>query len=191
LTLNLDFNKYATNPSPCGYHSHPEKDCVCGPAVVKRYFNKNSEPLPSSDEAPHRRSERSRIDRIDLHVEVTPVNFDELAGQARPAETSRDIAGRVARAREIQAERFKDLNNIYRNAQMPSRMVREVCQISQAGNLLVKKAMEKLQLSARAYDRILKVARTAADLGGSEEIRIEDLAEAIHFRSLDRESWAG
>ena len=91
----------------------------------------------------------------------------------------------------MQEARFKDNPNIYYNAQMPSRMVREVCQVNPAGLMLVKKAMEKLQLSARAYDRILKVARTAADLGGSEEIRIEDLAEAIHFRSLDRESWAG
>ena len=164
------------NPCPCGYHNHPEKECVCGPAVVKRYLNKISGPL---------------LDRIDLHVEVTPVSYDELASRERAAETSRDIAARVGHAREIQAERFKDLPNIYANAQMPSRMVREVCRVNQAGTTLVKKAMEKLQLSARAYDRILKVARTAADLGGSEEIRIEDLAEAIHFRSLDRENWAG
>ncbi len=164
------------NPCPCGYHNHPEKECVCGPAVVKRYLNKISGPL---------------LDRIDLHVEVTPVSYDQLASRERPSETSQDIAGRVTEARRRQAERFRDLRNIYCNAQMPNRMVREVCNINQAGTVLVKKAMEKLQLSARAYDRILKVARTAADLAGSEHIRIEDLAEAIHFRSLDRENWAG
>ncbi len=164
------------NPCPCGYHNHPEKECVCGPAVVSRYLNKISGPL---------------LDRIDIHVEVTPVNFDQLASVERPAETSKDIAERVVRAREIQAERFKDFKAIFCNAQMPSRMVREVCQINQAGTILIKKAMEKLQLSARAYDRILKVARTAADLSDSKEVKIEHLAEAIHFRSLDRENWAG
>ncbi len=163
------------NPCPCGYHNHPEKDCVCGPGVVKRYLSKISGPL---------------LDRIDLHVEVTPVSYDELASRERPSESSRDIAGRVVRARELQRERYRELTDIHCNAQMPSRMVREVCQINQAGNVLVKKAMEKLQLSARAYDRILKVARTAADLDGSANIKIEHLAEAIHFRSLDRESWA-
>ncbi|MFN8302433.1 MAG: hypothetical protein U0U46_08075 [Saprospiraceae bacterium] len=105
--------------------------------------------------------------------------------------TSADIRRRVLAAREIQAERFKDLKDVYCNAQMPSRMVRDVCELSDAGRTLLKTAMERLQLSARAYDRILKVARTAADLGGSAEIRIEDLAEAIHYRSLDREGWAG
>ncbi len=164
------------NPCPCGYYNHPEKDCVCGPGVVKKYLSKISGPL---------------LDRIDLHVEVTPVSYDELASQNKGAETSKDIAERVVRAREIQTERFKDCKDIYSNAQMPSRMVHEVCQINQAGINLVKKAMEKLQLSARAYDRILKVARTAADLSGSEAIQLEHLAEAIHFRSLDRESWAG
>ena len=123
--------------------------------------------------------------------EVTPVSIDEISNTALPAESSKDIAERVQRARALQAERFKGLPDIFANAQMPSRMVREVCQASQAGMILIKKAMEKLQLSARAYDRILKVARTAADLGGSAEIRIEDLGEAIHFRSLDREGWAG
>jgi magnesium chelatase family protein len=164
------------NPCPCGYYNHPEKDCVCGPGVINRYLNKISGPL---------------LDRIDLHVEVTPVSYDELSATHRPGETSHDIAARVTMARSVQVDRFKELNNIYCNAQMPSRMVREVCKVNQAGLTLVKKAMEKLQLSARAYDRILKVARTAADLAGSPDIRIEDLAEAIHFRSLDRESWAG
>jgi magnesium chelatase family protein len=160
--------------STCGYHNHPDKDCVCSPQVVSRYLNKISGPL---------------LDRIDLHVEVTPVSFDELASMERPAEDSKTILERVLKAREMQAERFKDLPNIYSNAQMPSRMVREVCQIDAAGQILIKKAMEKLQLSARAYDRILKVARTAADLNGKEKVEIGHLAEAIHFRSLDRENW--
>jgi magnesium chelatase family protein len=164
------------NPCPCGYYNHPDKSCICGPGVVKRYLSKISGPL---------------LDRIDLHVEVTPVSYDELASVDLPTETSVDIAARVVKARDIQIERFKSLTNIYNNAQMPGRMIREVCQISNAGQLLVKKAMEKLQLSARAYDRILKVARTAADLSGSADIQIEHLAEAIHFRSLDREGWAG
>lgn len=163
------------NPCPCGYYNHPDKECVCGPGVVKRYLTKISGPL---------------LDRIDLHVEVTPVSYDELASHERPTETSQDIAARVVTAREIQAQRFEG-KNIHCNAQMPGRMVQEICQIDAAGQILVKKAMEKLQLSARAYDRILKVARTAADLAGSEKILIEHLAEAIHFRSLDREAWAG
>ncbi|HMO38816.1 MAG TPA: YifB family Mg chelatase-like AAA ATPase [Saprospiraceae bacterium] len=164
------------NPCPCGYYNHPEKECVCGPGVVKKYLSKISGPL---------------LDRIDLHVEVTPVSYDELASRERSAETSADIAARVVRARAIQSERFEPYKDIYCNAQMPSRLVHEVCQINPAGVTLVKKAMEKLQLSARAYDRILKVARTAADLDESPEIKIEHLAEAIHFRSLDREGWAG
>ncbi|HMR44806.1 MAG TPA: ATP-binding protein, partial [Saprospiraceae bacterium] len=164
------------NPCPCGYYNHPEKECVCGPGVVKRYLTKISGPL---------------LDRIDLHVEVTPVSYDELSRYEKTSETSKDIAGRVVSAREIQAERFKDYPSLYCNAQMPGRMVREVCQLNTAGVNLLKKAMEKLQLSARAYDRILKVARTAADLAGSPDIKIEHLAEAIQYRSLDREGWAG
>lgn len=164
------------NPCPCGFYNHPDKECVCGPGVVKRYLTRISGPL---------------LDRIDLHVEVTPVSFDELASFQRPPESSKDIALRVVEARIIQAKRFEELPGIYCNAQMPSRLVREVCQLPSAGNTLLKTAMQKLQLSARAYDRILKVARTAADVGGSSDIQIEHLAEAIHFRSLDRENWAG
>ncbi len=164
------------NPCPCGYYNHPEKECVCGPGVVKRYLSKISGPL---------------LDRIDLHVEVTPVSYDELASANRPTESSADIVQRVIRAREIQAERFKGMANVYCNAHMPSRMVQDICQVGPAGIALVKKAMEKLQLSARAFDRILKVARTAADLANSPDIQTEHLAEAIHFRSLDREGWAG
>lgn len=163
------------NPCPCGYFNHPEKDCACGPGVVKRYLNKISGPL---------------MDRIDLHVEVTPVSIEELSNYNKPQESSANIAERVGKAKAIQAERFKNLNDVHANAQMPSRMVREVCQLSQPCLTLLKKAMEKLQLSARAYDRILKVARTAADLADSKDINVEHLAEAIQYRSLDRENWA-
>lgn len=164
------------NPCPCGYYNHPEKECVCAPGIVKKYISKISGPL---------------LDRIDLHVEVTPVSYDELSSLERPRETSTNIRDRVIMAREIQMQRFKDFANIHCNAQMPSQMVRNICQITEAGQLLLKTAMNRLQLSARAYDRILKVARTSADLSGSEHILIENLAEAIQYRSLDREGWAG
>jgi len=164
------------NPCPCGYYNHPDKDCVCGPGIVQRYLNKISGPL---------------LDRIDLHVEVTPVSMEELSSNIRSPEDSQKIVTRVIQAREIQAKRFKDLPQINCNAQMPSRMVREVCQLQPEGLELLKKAMERLQLSARAYDRILKVARTGADLAGCVDIKHEHLAEAINYRSLDREGWAG
>ena len=163
------------NPCPCGYYNHPEKECVCAPGIVKKYLNKISGPL---------------LDRIDLHVEVTPVSYDKLADYASTSENSQVIRTRVEAAREVQAQRFEKLKDIYSNAQMPGNMVREVCQLSTAGVTLLKAAMNKLQLSARAYDRILKVSRTIADLEGSKDIQIEHLAEAIHFRSLDKESWA-
>jgi magnesium chelatase family protein len=164
------------NPCPCGYYNHPDKECVCGVGVVKRYLSKISGPL---------------LDRIDLHVEVTPVSYDELSSYIPANETSQDVAKRVVQARVIQQERFKDLTGIHSNAQMPSKMVREVCQLDQAGLILLKKAMEVQQLSARAYDRILKVARTVADLSESKDIKMEHLAEAILYRSLDKEGWAG
>lgn len=163
------------NPCPCGYYNHPEKECVCAPGVVQRYLSKVSGPL---------------LDRIDLHVEVVPVSFDEMTAQ-RKAETSGEIRERVMKAREIQAARFKGHSEVYCNAMMPSNMVKEVCAINDAGRNLLKTAMERLGLSARAYDRILKVSRTIADLAGVEEIKIEHLAEAIQYRSLDREGWAG
>ncbi len=163
------------NPCPCGYYNHPEKECVCAPGTVQRYLNKVSGPL---------------LDRIDLHVEVTPVSFDEMTAN-RKAESSREIRERVLAARERQEKRFKDYPEIFSNSLMPSQMVKEVCQINEAGKTLLKTAMERLGLSARAYDRILKVSRTIADLAGTEEIRIEHLAEAIQYRSLDREGWAG
>ena len=163
------------NPCPCGYFNHPEKECVCAPGVVQKYLNKISGPL---------------LDRIDLHVEVTPVSFNELSGDKRSG-NSADIRERVIRAREIQAKRFEKNLGIHSNAQMESQTVQEICQITEAGRTLLKRAMQKLNLSARAYDRIIKVSRTIADLADSEEIKTEHLAEAIHFRSLDREDWGG
>ena len=163
------------NPCPCGYYNHPEKECVCPPGTVQRYLNKVSGPL---------------LDRIDLHVEVTPVSFDEMTAQ-RKAESSIDIRQRVIQAREIQKTRFKDQQHVHCNAMMGSSKVKEICKINEAGKVLLKTAMEKLGLSARAYDRILKVSRTIADLSASDEIKIEHLAEAIQYRSLDREGWAG
>ena len=164
------------NPCPCGFYNHPDKDCVCGPGIVKKYLSKVSGPL---------------LDRIDLHVEVTPVSYDQLASSSFKSETSDQIVKRVIKAREVQHKRFAEEPGVYCNAQMSGRMVHEVCQLNKPGITLLKTAMERLQLSARAYDRILKVARTAADLEGSEEIKIEHLAEAIQYRSLDREGWSG
>jgi len=163
------------NPCPCGYYNHPDKDCVCGPGIVQRYLNKVSGPL---------------LDRIDLHVEVTPVTFDQMT-ETRRSENSSSIRERVVKARAIQEERFEPYKEIYSNAMMPSQMVKDICEINAAGKVLLKTAMERLGLSARAYDRILKVSRTIADLAGSPDIKIEHLAEAIQYRSLDREGWAG
>jgi len=163
------------NPCPCGFYNHPERECTCPPGTVQKYLNKISGPL---------------LDRIDLHVEVTPVAFSELSS-IKPQEYSSVIRDRVINAREKQAERYKNHPGIYCNAQMSSKMLKEICVISQVGANLLKAAMEKLNLSARAYDRILKVSRTIADLSQSEEIKPEHLAEAIQYRSLDREGWAG
>lgn len=163
------------NPCPCGFFNHPEKECLCGPGVVQKYLSKISGPL---------------LDRIDLHVEVTPVNFTELAS-TREAEKSSEIRIRVMKARALQDKRFEANDTLHFNAQMSPNMVRNICVIDETGQVLIKRAMEKLGLSARAYDRILKVSRTIADLAGSDNIEPEHLAEAIHYRSLDRESWAG
>ena len=163
----------AMNPCPCGYFNHPEKDCVCAPGVVQKYLQRISGPL---------------LDRIDMQIEVTPVPFRSL-NQPGTAEKSRDIRQRVIRAREIQKKRFAGHDGIHCNAHMTPAQVRQVCRISQAGSLLLKTAMAKLGLSARAYERILKVSRTIADLEGQADIKPEHLAEAIHYRSLDRENW--
>jgi magnesium chelatase family protein len=166
----------STLPCPCGYYNHPEKECTCPPGAVQKYLNKVSGPL---------------LDRIDLHVEVTPVAFSELSNNNAKGETSATIRERVIAAREVQAERYKEHTGLYANAQISSKLLREVCVIDTIGETLLKKAMERLNLSARAYDRILKVSRTIADLASSEKIKPEHLAEAIHYRSLDREGWAG
>ncbi len=163
------------NPCPCGFYNHPDRECTCPPGAVQKYLNKISGPL---------------LDRIDLHVEVTPVAFSELSS-ARPQEGSADIRQRVVNAREIQASRYKENPGVYCNAQISSKTLKEICTIDQVGANLLKAAMQKLNLSARAYDRILKVARTIADLAASENIKAEHLAEAIQYRSLDREGWAG
>jgi magnesium chelatase family protein len=163
------------NPCPCGYYNHPEKDCVCAPGVVQKYLNRVSGPL---------------LDRIDIHLEVTPVPFSELTTE-RTSENSAEVRKRVIAARNIQEERFKENKGMYCNAQMSSKLLQSICKISPEGTQLLRTAMERLGLSARAYDRILKVARTIADLASSKDILTEHLAEAIQYRSLDREGWAG
>ena len=163
------------NPCPCGFYNHPQKECTCPPGSVQKYLNKISGPL---------------LDRIDLHVEVTPVAFSELAAQ-RVGEASAQIRERVIQARMIQGERYSKESGIYCNAQISSKTLKEFCGIDAVGHQLLKTAMDRLNLSARAYDRILKVSRTIADLASSEKILAEHLAEAIQYRSLDREGWAG
>ncbi|MFM2040789.1 MAG: hypothetical protein RLZZ493_1378, partial [Bacteroidota bacterium] len=164
----------AMNPCPCGYYNHPEKDCVCPPGTVQRYLNKISGPL---------------LDRIDLHVEVTPVSFNELAYE-QASESSVSIRNRVIKARLIQEKRFINSSS-HCNAQMQRSELTAYCAIDETGKLLLKNAMDRLGLSARAYDRILKVARTIADLDEADLIQPVHLSEAIQLRNLDRESWAG
>jgi len=163
------------NPCPCGFHNHPEKTCTCRPGMVQKYLSRISGPL---------------LDRIDLHVEVTPVHFEELSSSAE-TEKSAVIRERVIAARARQDARFEQDKTIHYNAQMGPNMVKEICRVNEAGKALIKQAMDKLGLSARAYDRILKVSRTIADLEASKDIKLEHLAEAIHYRSLDRDTWAG
>jgi magnesium chelatase family protein len=162
------------NPCPCGYYNHPDKECTCPPQMVQKYLNKISGPL---------------LDRIDLHVEVTPVPYEELSAD-RIAVSSDTIRERVIRAREVQTARFEG-TDVYCNAQMSNKQLQEYCVLDMVSANLLKVAMKKLSLSARAYDRILKVARTIADLEGTQNIKAEHIAEAIQFRSLDREHWAG
>jgi len=164
----------AMNPCPCGYYNHPDKKCVCAPGVVQKYLNKVSGPL---------------LDRIDIHIEVTPVPFSELSAE-RQSEKSADMRERVITARRVQQDRYVG-KKIHCNAQMGSKELREICRIDPIGQALLEKAMDRLGLSARAYDRILKVSRTIADMAASPDIRTEHLAEAIQYRSLDREGWAG
>ncbi|MBR5138492.1 MAG: YifB family Mg chelatase-like AAA ATPase [Alistipes sp.] len=160
------------NPCPCGYYNHPDKECTCSPAAVRRYVGRISGPL---------------MDRIDLHVEITPVSREELSS-SEPSEPSSAVRERVMRAREVQAERFRG-TGIYTNTMMSSSMLRDLCPLSAEARRLLDGAMERLQLSARAYDRIIKVARTIADLEGAKDITPLHISEAITYRSLDRESW--
>ncbi len=163
----------AMNPCPCGNYNHPTLECTCGQVNVQRYLSKISGPL---------------MDRIDLHVEVVPVSHEELAS-TKPVEKSASIRQRVVAAREIQRVRFAESPKTFCNAQMSSKMVRQYCSIDETGQQMLKAAMDKLGLSARAFDRILKVARTIADLDNSAEIELGHLSEAINFRSLDRDNW--
>lgn len=162
------------NPCPCGYYNHPTKQCVCAPGLVQRYLNRVSGPL---------------LDRIDLHVEVTPVSFDELT-ELKVSEDSSEIRKRVIEARQNQSKRFLQ-SHVHCNAQMNSKLLKLHCNLDKECAVLLKMAMEKLDLSARAYDRILKVARTIADLDSRTNIEVVHLSEAIQYRSLDRENWAG
>ena len=163
----------AMNPCPCGYYNHPTKECTCSPGAVHRYMGRISGPL---------------MDRIDMHIEVTPVEPSELQS-AEEGERSAVVRERVMRAREIQRRRFEGIEGVHTNARMNSAMVRQYCTLDEASDRLLKRAMERLSLSARAFDRILKVARTIADLAGREQIAQSDVAEAIGYRSLDRGNW--
>ena len=163
------------NPCPCGYYNHPTKACVCSPGQVQKYLNRISGPL---------------LDRIDLQIEVIPVEFEKMA-DARLGESSAAIRERVIQARRIQEKRYAQEKGIYCNAQMSSRLLNQYARPDEAGLALLKNAMNRLSLSARAYDRILKVSRTIADLEGSERVASRHLAEAIGYRNLDREDWAG
>lgn len=163
----------AMNPCPCGFYNHPTKDCVCTQGEVFRYLNRISGPM---------------LDRIDLQIEVTPVAFEEIS-DSRPAESSASIRERVIRARERQQIRFADIEGVHTNAMMNSAMIKEFCPLDEQCTALLGRAMERLNLSARAYDRIIKVARTIADLAGEESISTLHISEAIGYRTLDRGNW--
>jgi magnesium chelatase family protein len=160
----------AMNPCPCGYFTDPGKECTCQPGIIQKYLTRISGPL---------------LDRIDLHIEVPAVRYRELSS-AESGEPSSAIRERVGRARQIQADRFRGRRGMFANADMQPRDIRQFCKLTPDGNELLRMAITKIGLSARAYDRILKVGRTIADLGGAEDIRPEHIAEAIQYRSLDR-----
>jgi magnesium chelatase family protein len=164
----------AMNPCPCGFFGDATRECHCSPAQIQRYVSKISGPL---------------LDRIDIHIEVPAVKYKELRGDAH-VESSADVRQRVLRARQTQLERYRGQKKIYANAQMPPRLIRQHCAISSEGEKLLETAIQRLGLSARAHDRILKVARTIADLGGAEGIEPKHLSEAIQYRTLDRSYWA-
>ena len=163
------------NPCPCGYYNHPEKKCICPPGAVLKYLNRISGPL---------------LDRIDIQIEIVPVPFEKIS-DTRPAESSAAIRERVIKARQVQEIRFKNISGVYCNAQMNTKLLNEFAEPDSAGKERLKAAMVRFNLSARAYDRILKVARTIADLEGSKNIQVNHISEAISYRNLDRENWAG
>lgn len=163
----------AMNPCPCGYYNHPDKECTCKPGMVQQYLNRISGPL---------------MDRIDLHVEVVPVAYRDLSSKSG-GESSAAVRERVIKARKIQEERYAEYPNIHANAQMTSQLIQKYCELDEECRTILKNAMNRFGLSARAYDRILKVSRTIADLDASENIKPEHLAEAINYRSLDRDNW--
>jgi magnesium chelatase family protein len=165
----------AMNPCPCGYFSHPDRTCVCGPGIIKQYLSRISGPL---------------LDRIDMHVEVSPVEFQELSG-GKDAEDSTVMRNRVLEARSLQQKRFAGCAVVRTNSRMNSGMRTRYCCLDPGGKKLIEGSMTKLKLSVRAYDRILKVARTIADLAGSDTIRKEHVSEAVLYRNLDREGWSG
>ena len=165
----------ATQPCPCGYFTDPGKECSCNPLQIQKYIGKISGPL---------------LDRIDIHVDVPAVKYKELASKDN-GERSDRVRERVVTARDIQMKRFAGRKGMYCNADMQSKDIQSFCRLNAAGEELLKMAITKLGLSARAYDRILKVGRTIADLGNSEDIRPEHLSEAIQYRSLDRNLWQG
>lgn len=162
------------NPCPCGYYNDPTHHCVCTPGQIQRYMNKISGPL---------------LDRIDIQIEITPVPFKDIS-RAAPGESSDAIRERVIKARHIQEQRFRECKGIHCNAQMSERMIHQYAEPDEAGIEMLRMAMERLNLSARAYNRILKVARTIADLDASEHVLPQHLAEAISYRNLDRSDWA-
>ena len=163
----------AMNPCPCGYYNHPDKECTCKPGMVRQYLSRISGPL---------------MDRIDLHVEVVPVAYKDLSSKSS-GEPSAVVRKRVIQARKIQEERYADYPTIHANAQMTTQLIQKYCSLDESCRNILKNAMNRLGLSARAYDRILKVSRTIADLDGSENIQPGHLAEAINYRSLDRDNW--
>ena len=163
----------AMNPCPCGYYNHPDKECTCKPGMVQQYLNRISGPL---------------MDRIDLHVEVVPVAYKDLSSKSN-GEPSSIVRERVINARKIQEKRYAEYPTIHANAQMNTQLIQKYCDLDDSCRNILKNAMNRLGLSARAYDRILKVSRTIADLDGSENIQTGHLAEAINYRSLDRDNW--
>jgi len=163
------------NPCPCGFYNHPEKECTCGPGIIKRYLSRISGPL---------------LDRIDIHMEVVPVPFSNLTDSSQ-SENSKTMRKRVLAARRIQEKRFDGIENVFSNSQMETSLMKLHCNVDQAGQSIIRMAMERLGLSARAYGRILKVARTIADLEECDHIHASHVAEAVNYRNLDREGWSG